>query len=196
MIDKKFDITKLEKLNHPGRIVDIDPTFIWNKIGLPNAAIIADIGAGTGIFSKEFSKLWPKSKILALDISPIMISWMNENICPYFPSISTMLMKESETPLDDNSVDVVIMINLHHELHDEVAMIKECRRVLKKGGKIAISDWKKQETPKGPPLDIRFDSSEVAEQLANCNFEKIKTFNSQINNWLVVGTKTVDSETV
>lgn len=189
MINKKFDITKLEKLNHPGRIVDINPTFIWSKIAALKIDTIVDIGAGTGLFSKEFAQLSPKSNILALDISPIMIDWMNENVCPNFPTIRTMLMEESKTPLEDNSVDVVIMINLHHELHDELEMLNECYRILRPGGKIAISDWKKQETPKGPPMEIRLETSEVSKQLTDCNFGQIQIYNDLINNWLVIGEK-------
>lgn len=189
MESKKFDITKLEKLNHPGRIIDINPTYIWEFIDIQSPQTVADIGAGTGIFAKEFAKLSPSSNIIALDISSTMIDWMNKNICPDFPNITTMLMKESETPLSDNSVDIVIMINLHHELLDEQTLLHESYRILKTGGKIAICDWKKEETPKGPPMEIRLRPEEVAQQLEISKFNSPKISNELINNWLVVAGK-------
>ncbi len=189
MESKKFDITKLEKLNHPGRIIDINPSYIWEFIDIHNPQTVADIGAGTGIFAKEFAKLSPSSNIIALDISSTMIDWMNNNVCKDFPMISTMMMKESETPLADNSVDLVIMINLHHELLDEMKLIHESYRILKSGGKIAICDWKKKETPKGPPMEIRLQPEEVTKQLEIANFIDSKISNELINNWLVVAVK-------
>ncbi len=186
---KKFDITKLEKLNHPGRLIDINTQIIWEFIDFRNPQTIADIGAGTGIFAKEFANLSPTSNIIALDISTTMLDWMNQNVCPDYPTITTQLMKESETMLADNSVDVIIMINLHHELLNEDELLKECYRILKSGGKIAICDWKKQETPKGPPMEIRLHPEEVCEQLQQTKFINPKTSNSLINNWLVVATK-------
>lgn len=189
MSNHKFDVSKLEKLNHPGRLVEINPEHIWEFIGVKNAKTIADIGAGTGLFAKAFSQLSPNSKIIALDLSPIMIDWMNAHICPEFPNITTLLMTESETPLAEQSVDVAMMINLHHELKDEMAMLQECYRILKAGGKIAISDWKKTETPKGPPMEIRSEPEEIVAQLLKSGFVNPRIFNSLINNWLVVAEK-------
>lgn len=189
MKDIKFDIRKLEKLNHPERITDINPSFIWEKIALKNPEIIADIGAGTGLFAKEFSKLSPQSKILALDISTTMIDWMNTNICHEFSQITTQKMEETMIYQANESVDVVIMINLHHELHDSMAMIKECNRILKPEGKIAICDWKKMETPKGPPLEIRYTPEEVESELTNNGFSNIQIFDELKNNWLVIAVK-------
>ena len=188
-MSNKFDITKLEKLNHPGRLEDINPEYIWTSIEAKNRKTIADIGAGTGLFDKEFSRLSPESKIIALDISPTMIEWMNANVIPSFPNINTMLMAESQIPLADASVDVAIMINLHHELSDEIALLKECYRILASGGKIAICDWKKKETPKGPPLEIRFEPEEVKAQLISVGFKNIRIFDELKNNWLVTGQK-------
>ncbi len=127
---------------------DINPEYIWTSIGAKNGRTIADIGAGTGLFDKEFSRLSPESKIIALDVSPTMIEWMNANVIPSFPNISTLLMAESQIPLTDASVDIAIMINLHHELSDEIALLKECYRILASGGKIAICDWKKERNSK------------------------------------------------
>lgn len=189
MDNKKFDITKLEKLNHPGRLEDINAEYIWTSIGAENAGIIADIGAGTGLFDKEFSRLSPQSKIIALDISPVMIEWMNEHVVPSFPNISTLQMAEHQIPLEAASVDVAIMINLHHELLDEMSMLKECYRILASGGKIAICDWRKKQTPKGPPLEIRYEPEEVKSQLAASGFRNISIFEGLVNNWLVVGQK-------
>jgi len=189
MSNHKFDVSKLEKLNHPGRLEDINPEYIWTSIGAEKAGTIADIGAGTGLFDKEFSRLSPQSKIIALDVSPTMIEWMNENVIPSFPNISTLLMSESQIPLADDSVDVVVMINLHHELSDEMAILKECYRILTSGGKIAICDWKKKETPKGPPLEIRFEPEEIENQLKTAGYKNIAIFDGLINNWLVVGQK-------
>ena len=189
MSDKKFDITKLDKLNHPERLEDINPKYIWASIGAKNVKTIADIGAGTGLFDKEFSRLSPESKIIALDVSSTMIEWMDANVIPSFPNISTLLMAERQIPLADASADVAIMINLHHELLDEMSILKECYRILASGGKIAICDWKKKETPKGPPLEIRFEPEDIETQLISVGFKNIRIFDELKNNWLVVGQK-------
>ena len=113
---------------------------------------------------------------------------MNANMT-LFPNGNTLLMAESQIPLADASVDIAIMINLHHELSDEMTLLKECYRISASGGKVPICDWKKKETPKGPPLEIRFEPEEVEAQLIPVGFKNIRIFDELKNNRLVTGQK-------
>jgi ubiquinone/menaquinone biosynthesis C-methylase UbiE len=40
-------------------------------------------------------------------------------------------------------------------MKEPLRIIEESRRLLKKGGKLLIIDWKKEQTPEGPPMEIR-----------------------------------------
>jgi ubiquinone/menaquinone biosynthesis C-methylase UbiE len=192
MVEKKFDPKKLDKLNNPGRLIDIPVSFIWDKINKPETSTLLDIGAGTGLFSCAFAEIAPECTIIALDISEIMIEWMNINIIPAHPNIETMLMEEHRVLLNNEAADVVIMINLHHEIDNPEQMVAECFRLLKKGGKIAICDWRKEDIPKGPPIEIRISSLEVATQLKKVGFTNIQTFDTFKYNWLIVAEKIVN----
>ena len=49
-------------------------------------------------------------------------------------------MQETHIPLKDNSIDLIVMINLNHELLSPKELLKDAYRVLKEEGNIA--DWK------------------------------------------------------
>ncbi len=167
MNDKKFDPNNLERLNNPDRLKDLPPQFIWEKTGLDSAETIVDIGAGTGLFSIQFSSYaW---QIYACDISERMISWIEKNVCPHHRNISAIQMNERSVPLEDDIAGGIFMINLHHELDEPEAMLTECRRLLKDGGKICIADWKKENMSEDPPVDFRYMPSEVEKQLKKVN---------------------------
>ena len=157
MDDKKFDPKKLQKLNNPERLLDIPPEKIWSHLNLNLAELstFIDIGAGTGFFSIPFVKYIENGKIYACDISEVMISWMTSNICPKYPNIIPLKMEEDTIDLQDDSADLVYMINLHHELDSPVQMLEEAYRLLKRKGKVFIVDWRKEEMPQGPPKEIR-----------------------------------------
>ena len=172
---RKFDPSKLAKLNDPKRLKILNPEVIWTKADLRDAEVIVDIGAGTGFFALPFSKKLKAGKVYACDTSDVMIEWMKNNLPVESQRIIIPLkMAESSVPLPDGIADLIYMINLHHELEDPIMVIKESLRLLRDGGKIIIIDWKKQETPEGPPLAIRVTEETIESQMLACGFTNIK----------------------
>jgi ubiquinone/menaquinone biosynthesis C-methylase UbiE len=136
---------------------------------------LVDIGAGTVFFALPFSKKLKAGKVYACDISEDMITWMENNLPMESRGVIIPLkMGERSVPLPDGIADLIYMINLHHELDDQVMVIKESLRLLKDGGKLMIIDWKKEETPEGPPLAIRVTDETIERQMLACGFTKIK----------------------
>jgi ubiquinone/menaquinone biosynthesis C-methylase UbiE len=172
---RKFDPSKLAKLNDPKRLKILNPEVIWTKADLRDAEVIVDIGAGTGFFALPFSKKLKAGKVYACDTSDVMIEWMKNNLPVELQGIIIPLkMEESSVPLADGIANLVYMINLHHELEDPVMILKESFRILRDGGKLIIIDWKKEETPEGPPLAIRVTEETIERQMLACGFTTIK----------------------
>lgn len=183
----KFDPKKLAKLNNPERLKYINPDLIWETMELQNPEILVDIGAGTGFFASVFSKKISNGKIYACDSSEIMITWMQENLKD--SKIIPVLSSENKIPLHDGIADFVYMINLHHELVEPDKILEEAYRLLKNKGKIAVIDWKKEETPMGPPLEIRAVESEVVKALEFCGFKNIKSEAGLKYNFFIIAQK-------
>ena len=189
-MERKFDPKKLERLNNPERLTELPPEFIISKLNIPKPKLIVDIGAGTGFYSIQLAKHFENAEILACDISDIMLDWMNKNVTPIYKNITTHKMEESYTGLESGIADIALMINLHHELENREKMMKECYRILKNGGKLLISDWKKEEMLSGPPFQIRVDNQDVMSDFSNANFKNIKIFDNFKNNFVIIGQKT------
>ena len=172
---RKFDPAKLAKLNDPKRLKVLNPEVIWAKADLRDPKVLVDIGAGTGFFALPFSKKLKAGKVYACDISEEMIASMEHNLPMESRGVIIPLkMEESSVPLPDNIADLIYMINLHHELEDPIMVTKESLRLLREGGKLIIIDWKKEETPEGPPLAIRVTEETIERQVLACGFTNIK----------------------
>jgi ubiquinone/menaquinone biosynthesis C-methylase UbiE len=184
-----FNEKKYKKLNDPQRLVDLPPAFFKEKLGDLEVKTIADIGAGTAFFSRAFTSLYPNADIYAVDISEFMVGYIQTHVEPDYPAIKALLIKDSRVPLDTGSIDLIIMINLHHEIPDHDKMLSECHRLLKSGGKIMISDWKKQDTGRGPTLESRVDPGTVKAQLQRNGFTGTSIDETLKNNFLVIATK-------
>lgn len=186
MASKRFNPAKLEKLNNPERLSELPVSFIATRAGLVEPEVIVDLGAGTGLYSRAFAELFTNSIIYALDVSSVMVEWMAEHVVPRYPRIKPLIMDDGVVPLEDESVDFLLMVNLHHEIDDAEATVREAHRVLKKGAAIAISDWRKEEMEIGPSVAIRVDERQVADDLKRNGFRDIRTFNQFCYNYLVI----------
>ena len=174
MNHKKFNPKKLEKLNDPKRLQFQDPAKIWGELGLETPTVLVDIGAGTGFFAKPFSEAMEHGLVYACDTSIEMLTWLKDNLPPHLKErVIPVQMEESSVPLPDGLADLVYMINLHHELESPAALLAEARRLLKKGGLLAVIDWKKEETPQGPPVAIRIPVQDVLDQMEAAGFTEI-----------------------
>lgn len=189
MIEKKFDPAKLARLNNPERLNDLPTEVLFNKIKNLKPNIIVDLGAGTGFYSVRLAELFSEAIIYSLDISDTLIKWMEENIASKYKNIKILKSHETLLPLQDDFADALMMVNLHHELDEPENLLFECRRILKPGGIIIISDWKKEEFPKGPPLEIKIDSNTTADHMKNAGFTNVSIDESLKTNYIVTGYK-------
>ncbi len=188
-MDKRFDPGKLKKLNNPERLKIFPVDLVAEKAGLKDPKVIIDYGAGTGFFSIPFAGKYSGSRIYAVDISDVMVEWMNENIAPTFSRITPLLMEDNRVPLEDGCGDFLFMVNLHHELDEPLMALKESHRLLKPGGSIAISDWKKEEMDRGPSIDIRCETEEVERDLKEAGFVNIRTYTELPDNFFIIADK-------
>jgi ubiquinone/menaquinone biosynthesis C-methylase UbiE len=174
---KKFDPAELARLNDPKRLEYLNPDVIWEKAALINPKVLIDIGAGTGFFALLFSKKIKNGKVYACDISEKMLTWIKDNLPTESKGIVIPVkMEEGLVPLPDGIADLLYMINLHHELEEPLKMLEESRRLLKKGGKLMIIDWKKGETPEGPPLELRVKEATIESKMRKSGFSNISKY--------------------
>ena len=51
--------------------------------------------------------------------------------------------EETKLPVDDKSVDMVLMVFVLHEVHHPIDFLKEVKRILRPSGKLIVIDWEK-----------------------------------------------------
>lgn len=172
----KFDVAKLEKLNDPGRLEELDPERMWAALGNPDPAVIVDIGAGTGLFSAAFAKLAPGSTVYAVDTEDVMLDWMREHRAEVANGrVVLVKSEESKVPLPDDFAGLVAMINVAHEFDDPAATYADVFRLTKPSGQVLLVDWRPGESPKGPPQEVRVPAEGLMTLLERAGFVHLRS---------------------
>ncbi|MTK64983.1 MAG: class I SAM-dependent methyltransferase [Methanobacterium sp.] len=168
---------------------------ILNVIDLKPGDKFLDAGCGDGYVSIEASKLvGSNGKIFALDVYPESIEGVtNEIKVKGIENLEPILADVTESiPLDDDSVDAVLMSNVLHGFGDEEleAVLKNINRVIKKDGVFAVGEFRKEQSERGPPIDVRLHPSDVSEILTKHGYKVVKSEEIATLHYIVLGQKT------
>lgn len=153
-----FDPEHIAVLEAEDRKVWQNPDEILNAVELKHDLVAADLGCGSGYFTLPLAR--KVKKVYGIDVQREMLNFLEDKLRKYgIRNIVPLLSKPNEISLEDQGVDLLMSVNTLHEFGDKNKMIEEIRRVLRRGGKLLIVDFKKKETGFGPPVNIRISKT-------------------------------------
>jgi ubiquinone/menaquinone biosynthesis C-methylase UbiE len=187
-----FNVHNKKNLNGEERLRISEPFSILSHSKLKNGMNLIDLGCGTGYFTIPASHIVKNGLICAIDIQTEMLETLHKNLNKL--SIKNIHVIRSELhnlPIKDESLDIALLINALHELHDRQSFLGEIYRILKDNGKISIVDWKKADMQEeiGPPLQERISIIQAQRVLENQYFKLIKRFSAGPHHYGLLFTK-------
>jgi ubiquinone/menaquinone biosynthesis C-methylase UbiE len=149
----------------------LNPSKILRELDLKVDMVAADFGCGSGGWAIPLAKILEDGKVFAVDILEEPLSVLKSKIKreKIFNIETVKNDVEKGTRLLSETCDLVLMTNLLFESEDKKKVLEEGKRVLKRGGKILVVDWKK-DSPLGPkekvsPEEIKKLAEEIGLKL-------------------------------
>ena len=130
----KADIYKKYRSSYPKELID----YLYSNIGFCKDSVIADIGSGTGIFSRLL--LERGSRVYSVEPNDDMRRIAENDLgkTSGFKNFTSIIAPAENTGLQDGSIDFVTAAQAFHWF-DMEAFKSECHRILKNDGKVVLA---------------------------------------------------------
>ena len=169
----------IELLERPERDREQKPDEVIKALAITEFMTIADIGAGSGYFTRKF--VWEvqnKGMVYAVDIEPAMLKYNEEMVehlhTPY--NAKFVVAKPDDPLLPPKSVDLVFLCNTYHHLEKRADYFKRVQAALTKNGRVAIIDFYHDDRsgPLGFPKDHLVPRDTVMQEMAEAGYKLSK----------------------
>ncbi len=122
------------------------PRRIIERSGMRAGMTVLELGCGSGAFTPFVARaIGAEGRLLALDIQPKMLRQLERKLsAPQFSDIRNVIPTLGSAyalPFTDSFFDLVYLVTVFQEIPDKGRALREARRVLKKGGILAITEF-------------------------------------------------------
>lgn len=142
----------IKLLESPERVATLRIDEIVAKLALKPGDVVADLGAGSGVFSLPLARaVGPSGKVYAVEIDQALVDYIagkakTQNVA----NVRPVLGKFVDPSLPAADVDVAFMHDVLHHIEDRAGYLKNAVRYLKPGGRFAFVEL---DHVKGPHAD-------------------------------------------
>lgn len=131
-------------LERPERDEEEHTEKLVGELKVKHGEIIADIGAGTGYFTRRLAKkAGPTGSVLAVEIQPEMLDLLtNQMHLAGITNVKPVLGTVSNPKLGTNTIDLALMVDVYHEFEFPFEMMDAITRALKPGGRVIFVEFR------------------------------------------------------
>lgn len=134
---EKFEVESREVFSRRQAIID--------AIGVEPGQTIADVGAGTGIFTRLFAKaVGPDGHVIAVDIAKNFLEHIDRvNRELDIRNVDTLLCNADSTELPKESIDLAFICDTYHHFEYPAKTMTSIFEALKPDGRVVLVDFRR-----------------------------------------------------
>ena len=161
-------------LEGPQRIAGQKVEQVIANLSLKPGMMVADIGAGSGLFSRPLAKaVGPGGKVYAVDIQQDLLDYIakrdrEENI----RNVQMVLGGFDDPKLPARNVDLAFINDVLHHIQHRAAYLKALATYIKPNGRIAIIEMNKDDpsTPHKNQPELLVGRDEIVQWMSDAGF--------------------------
>lgn len=147
---------------------------IISALDLKPGMAVADIGAGTGLFTRLMAeKVGPEGRVYAVDVSAEFLKYIAERSRKLGQNqVATVQGSQHSTNLPPGSVDLVFFCDVYHHLEDPTPVLASIHRALRPGGSLVLIEFDRVKAKKGSFVKkhVRADKDQFVREIEGAGF--------------------------
>lgn len=175
-----MSVAHADWLVRPERDVQEQPDRVVKKLKIPEGGTVVDLGAGVGYFTWRLAKaVGDEGKVIAVDIQPGMIDRLRETLKERgVTNVEPVLGSEENPNLPEDAVDLVLVVDVYHELQQPEKTMEYVRRSLKPDGRLVVIEYRKEDPniPIHPLHKMTVEEVRAELEPMGFEFEELKSF--------------------
>jgi ubiquinone/menaquinone biosynthesis C-methylase UbiE len=162
----------LAMLEDPKRDAYQKPDEVLRALALRPGEVVADVGSGSGYVALRLAAaVGSTGRVYAVDVDPDMVRHLNRRLRDTsIANVTTILSAPDDPLLADSSIDRFFICDTWHHIDDQAKYLALLKKMLRPGGEVVMIDFKKEETPMGPPLAMRIARDALVQQMQAAGF--------------------------
>lgn len=157
---------------------------------LKEGMVVADVGAGTGLFTRVFAKeVGAKGKVYAVDIARRFIEHI-EKTCKEadITNVTGVVCTADSVRLPARSIDVAFLCDVYHHFEFPFRTMASIHEALRPGGRVIVIDFHRIEGKSREWVlkHVRAGQETVVKEIESCGFKKVDEKKLLKENYFVV----------
>ena len=131
-------------LERPEREKEEHVSKLLPPLNIKPGDVVVDLGAGSGYYTFKLAEIvGNKGKVFAVDIQPEMLAIIRSRMKnKKVENIQLVRATESDPKLPENSIDLIFMVDVYHELSQPYEVTDAMVKALKPGGRLVFVEFR------------------------------------------------------
>lgn len=155
-------------LDRPEREAEESVSLLIRSLELKPGQSVLDLGAGSGTLTFPIARqIAPKGKVYAVDIQPEMLAIIRRRMREYrISNIVPVLGAEADPKVPPSSMDLILLVDVYHELSLPYEMTRAMVRALKPGGRLALVEYRLEDPEVPIKLVHKMSEAQVRKEMS------------------------------
>jgi ubiquinone/menaquinone biosynthesis C-methylase UbiE len=148
------------------------PEHVLDVLGVREGMTVADLGAGSGYFTVRLAKrVGARGRVLATDLQPEMLELLRAKVAAEkLTNVAAVLATESDAKLPRGELDLVLMVDVYHELPRPSETLSQVRASLRPEGRLALVEYRGEDPTVPIKPEHKTTLAQVQKELAANHF--------------------------